>query len=225
MRRHPHRIRRRGRTGRCRGIRPRCGTRHGRGKPRAREECDALKRRWVGVGEMPDGNRWDLPPKIRFATDSPMEGAVRSEPVCKIGLIPGRFWANSWFRLLKIVKRQHPVVPHRPAWEFLNPCLQGFFTNAGPRWPKNLPSIKGGRSSYARVLDQKQSGLTGTYLSLSCRGIYRDPIATSITIDNCNARPSCSLGQLVPRHGRPRSDLCSWRLQSVVVYERSAYRM
>jgi len=161
----------------------------------------------------------------RFAPDSPVEGAVRSEPVCKIGLIPGRFWANSWVRLLKIVKRQHPVVPHRPAWEFLNPCLQGFFTNAGPRWPKNLPSIIGGRSSYARVLDQKQSGLTGTYLSLSCRGIYRDPIATSITIDNCNARPSCSLGQLVPRHGRPRSDLCSWRLQSVVVYERSAYRM
>jgi hypothetical protein len=38
------------------------------------EECDALKRRWVGVGEMPDGDRWDSPPKIRFAPDSPLEG-------------------------------------------------------------------------------------------------------------------------------------------------------
>ena len=38
------------------------------------EECDALKRRWVGVGEIPDGDRWDSPPKIRFAPDSPLEG-------------------------------------------------------------------------------------------------------------------------------------------------------
>ena len=38
------------------------------------EECDALKRRWVGVGEIPDGDRWDSPPKIRFAPDSPPEG-------------------------------------------------------------------------------------------------------------------------------------------------------
>jgi hypothetical protein len=37
------------------------------------EECDALKRRWVGVGEIPDGDRWDSPPKIRFAPDSPPE--------------------------------------------------------------------------------------------------------------------------------------------------------
>ena len=38
------------------------------------EESDALKQRWVGVGEIPDGHRWDSPPKIRFARDSPLEG-------------------------------------------------------------------------------------------------------------------------------------------------------
>jgi hypothetical protein len=34
-----------------------------------------LKRRWVGFGEIPDGHRWDSLPKIRFAPDSPLEGA------------------------------------------------------------------------------------------------------------------------------------------------------
>ena len=32
-----------------------------------------------GVGEIPDGHRWDSPPKIRFAPDSPLEQR-RSEP-------------------------------------------------------------------------------------------------------------------------------------------------
>src|SRR6266478_2789553 len=33
-----------------------------------------LKRRWAGVGEIPDGHRWHSSPKIRFAPDSPLEG-------------------------------------------------------------------------------------------------------------------------------------------------------
>jgi hypothetical protein len=28
----------------------------------------------AGVGEIPDGHRWDAPPKVRFARDSPLEG-------------------------------------------------------------------------------------------------------------------------------------------------------
>src|SRR5580704_19205958 len=35
----------------------------------------------AGVGESPDGHRWDAPPKVRFARDSPLEEAVTSEPV------------------------------------------------------------------------------------------------------------------------------------------------
>jgi hypothetical protein len=35
----------------------------------------------AGVGEIPDGHRWDAPPKVRFARDSPLVGAVSSEPV------------------------------------------------------------------------------------------------------------------------------------------------
>ena len=27
----------------------------------------------AGVGEIPDGHRWDAPPKVRFARDSPLE--------------------------------------------------------------------------------------------------------------------------------------------------------
>jgi hypothetical protein len=33
-----------------------------------------------------DGHRWDSPPKIRFAPDSPLEGGVSSELVSEIGL-------------------------------------------------------------------------------------------------------------------------------------------
>jgi len=35
----------------------------------------------AGVGEIPDAHRWDTPPKIRFAPDSPLEEAVLSELV------------------------------------------------------------------------------------------------------------------------------------------------
>ena len=39
----------------------------------------------AGVGEIPDGHRWDAPPKVRFARDSPLEGggfepSVPAEP-------------------------------------------------------------------------------------------------------------------------------------------------
>jgi rod shape-determining protein MreB len=33
-------------------------------------------------------HRWDSSPKISFAPDSPLEGAVTSEPVSEIGLFP-----------------------------------------------------------------------------------------------------------------------------------------
>jgi hypothetical protein len=38
-----------------------------------------------------DGHRWDSPPKIRFAPDSPLEGAVWSEPVSGYRSNSGRF--------------------------------------------------------------------------------------------------------------------------------------
>jgi hypothetical protein len=41
----------------------------------------ALKRRWVGISEIPDGHRWDSSPKIRFAPDSTLEGDGFELPV------------------------------------------------------------------------------------------------------------------------------------------------
>ena len=40
----------------------------------------------AGVGEIPDGHRWDAPPKVRFARDSPLEEGVWSEPVSEVGV-------------------------------------------------------------------------------------------------------------------------------------------
>src|SRR3984893_5996805 len=54
------------------GVRDELAHRGDRGQ--ARRRARGLKRRWVGVGEISDGHRWDSPPKIRFAPDSPLEG-------------------------------------------------------------------------------------------------------------------------------------------------------
>jgi hypothetical protein len=54
----------------------------------------------VGIaGEIPDGYRWDSPPKIRFAPDSPLEEAVRSELVSavKFPVIQGKYREFHWF--------------------------------------------------------------------------------------------------------------------------------
>src|ERR1700730_10439784 len=60
------------------GVRDELAHRGDRGQ--ARRRARGLKRRWVGVGEISDGHRWDSPPKIRFAPDSPLEER-RFEPL------------------------------------------------------------------------------------------------------------------------------------------------
>ena len=68
----------------------------------------ALKRRWVGVGEIPDGHRWDSLPKIRFAPDSALEEAVTSEPVSENSIpeafwaVISRFWHRKWHKIARL---------------------------------------------------------------------------------------------------------------------------
>ena len=41
-----------------------------------------------------DGHRWDAPPKVRFATDSPLEGGVSCELVSENARFPAS-WENT----------------------------------------------------------------------------------------------------------------------------------
>src|SRR4029077_20617815 len=70
--------------------------------------ADRGKRRWVGVGEIRDGHRWDSPPKIRFAPASPLAEAVTSEPVSENSIpeafwaVISRFWHRKWHKIVRL---------------------------------------------------------------------------------------------------------------------------
>src|ERR1700730_4301350 len=66
-----------------------------------------LKRRWVGVGEIPDGHRWHSSPKIRFAPDSLVEGTGFEPPVPRERLVPS-FSFTPTFPLAR-VNRPDPI--------------------------------------------------------------------------------------------------------------------
>ena len=42
----------------------------------------------LASAEIPDGHRWDVPPKARFAPDSPLEGGVSCELVSENAKFP-----------------------------------------------------------------------------------------------------------------------------------------
>jgi hypothetical protein len=52
------------------------------------------------TAQIPDDHRWDARPKVKFVTDSPLEEAVKSEPVSE--------WANSL--LAGKIQGIHPIL-------------------------------------------------------------------------------------------------------------------
>jgi hypothetical protein len=59
----------------------------------AKEVMPAFRGAKVPALANPDGHRWHLPPKTRFAPDSPLEEAVTSEPVSepKFPVMQGKY--------------------------------------------------------------------------------------------------------------------------------------
>jgi hypothetical protein len=56
------------------------------------------------TAQIPDDHRWDARPKVKFVTDSPLEGAVRSEPVSEISPFRAILDGNKLILALKIAQ-------------------------------------------------------------------------------------------------------------------------